>query len=141
MVKKSFKSLSIPTGTEICGKQLFHWVKKLENVETEHQEIEKFLPGITEKLSSLDREELLRRVVSLEFNRFLNDYRYGEDIISPVPEKGSDRSDRNESLHKINGKYTRLFINLGKTDGFYPEQLIELINKNTKGKKDPDREN
>ncbi len=76
-VKKPFKSLSIPTGTEICGKQLFHWTKKLENVETEHQEIEKFLPEIKEKLSGLDREELLRRVVSLEFNRFLDDYRSG----------------------------------------------------------------
>jgi ATP-dependent RNA helicase DeaD len=137
IVKKPFKPLSIPTGTEICGKQLFNWIRKLENVETEHQEIEKFLPEITEKLSGLDREELLRRVVSLEFNRFLNDYRYGEDIISPVPERGSARPERNESLHKINGRFTRLFINLGKSDGFYPEQLIDLINKNTRGKKIP----
>ncbi len=136
-VKKPFKSLPIPTGTEICGKQLFHWTRKLETVETEHQEIEKFLPLIEEKLSSLDREELLRRVVSLEFNRFLNDYRYGEDIISPVQEKGSIRSERGEPYRRGAGNYSRLFINLGKSDGFFPEQLIELINKNTTGKKIP----
>jgi ATP-dependent RNA helicase DeaD len=63
MVKKPFKAIPIPTGTEICGKQLFHWLNKLENVVTEHQEIERFLPEIKEKLAGLDREELLKRVV------------------------------------------------------------------------------
>jgi Superfamily II DNA and RNA helicases len=137
-VKKSFKSLPIPTGSEICSRQLLHWVKKLETVVTEHQEIDKFLPEIEEKLFQLDREELLKRVVSLQFDKFLDDYRYGEDIFSP---EGS----REESWEKgkrgpkgsSDAKYKRLFINLGKTDGFYPEQLIELVNKNTKGRKVP----
>ncbi len=133
--RKKFQLLPIPTGNEICGRQLFHWVKKLKNVETEHQEIERILPEITEKLSSLDREELIRRIVSLEFDRFLDDYRFGEDIISPVQERGNSYSERKERGQDV--KYTRLFINLGKSDGFYPEQLIELVNKNTPGKKIP----
>jgi len=139
MVKKPFKAIAIPTGSEICGKQLFNWVKKLDNVVTDHQEIEKFLPEIKEKLAGLDREELLKRVVALEFGRFLNDYRDGEDLISPVSEKESSfgRSRRRDSQEQYTGNYTRLFINLGKTDGFYPEQLIELVNQNTKGKKVP----
>ncbi|MEI6050790.1 MAG: DEAD/DEAH box helicase [Bacteroidota bacterium] len=139
MVKKPFKAIPIPTGSEICGRQLFNWVNKLENVVTEHQEIEKFLPDIKEKLAGLDREELLRRVVTLEFDRFLDDYRHGEDIIAPVSEKESSfgRSGRRDSREQYPGNYTRLFINLGKTDGFYPEQLIELVNSNTKGKKVP----
>ncbi len=139
MVKKPFKAIPIPTGSEICGKQLFNWVNKLENVETDHQEIEKFLPEIKEKLSELDREELLKRVVSLEFNRFLDDYRHGEDIISPVSERdeGFGRSGRRDSSRQYAGNYTRLFINLGKSDGFYPEQLIDLVNSNTKGRKVP----
>jgi ATP-dependent RNA helicase DeaD len=138
-VKKSFKSLKIPTGSEICGKQLFNWVNKLENVVTDHQEIEKFLPEIKEKLAGLDREELLKRVVSLEFDRFLDDYRHGEDLIDPVSEKESSfgRSGRREGREQYHGNYTRLFINLGKSDGFYPEQLIELVNSNTKGRKVP----
>jgi len=138
-VRKPFKALAIPTGSEICGKQLFNWVKKLENVITEHREIEKFLPEIKEKLSGLDREELLKRVVALEFDRFLDDYRHGEDLIAPVPEKegSSGRSGRRDFREPYPGEYTRLFINLGKTDGFYPEQLIELINQNTKGRKVP----
>jgi ATP-dependent RNA helicase DeaD len=139
MVKKPFKAIPIPTGTEICGKQLFHWLNKLESVVTEHQEIEKFLPEIKEKLAGFDREELLKRVVSLEFDRFLDDYRHGEDLIAPVPEKesGSGRSGRRDYREQYTGNYTRLFINLGKSDGFYPEQLIELVNTNTKGRKVP----
>lgn len=138
LVKKPFKAIQIPTGTEICGKQLFHWIKKLETVVTEHQEIEKFLPEITEKLSGLDREELLRRVVSLQFDRFLDDYRSGDEIFSPSDREDSFRgSDKKGFNREYSGNFKRLFINLGKTDGFYPEQLIDLVNKNTQGKKVP----
>ncbi len=149
-VKKTFTAIPIPTGSEICGKQLFNWVNKLEQVATDHKEIEKFLPEIKEKLASFDREELLRRVVTLEFDRFLDDYRQGGDLISPVSEKESSFSGRStgrsgeragrrdrDDREQYPGNYTRLFINLGKTDGFFPEQLIELVNSNTKGKKVP----
>jgi ATP-dependent RNA helicase DeaD len=138
-VKKSFRALKIPTGNEICGKQLFNWVSKLDHVVTDHQEIEKFLPEIKEKLAALDREELLKRVVSLEFDRFLDDYRHGEDLIDPVSDKDAtfSRSGKRSSNEQYPGNYTRLFINLGKSDGFFPEQLIELVNSNTRGKKVP----
>jgi ATP-dependent RNA helicase DeaD len=136
LVKRPFKAIKIPTGSEICGKQLFHWIKKLETVVTEHQEIEKFLPEITEKLSGLDREELLRRVVSLQFDRFLDDYRSGDEILSPIDRGDDNYRDRGKKgpMKEYSGNYKRLFINLGKTDGFYPEQLIELVNKNTQKK-------
>jgi ATP-dependent RNA helicase DeaD len=139
MVKKPFKVLPIPTGTEICGKQLFHWLNKLETVTTEHQEIEKFLPEIKEKLAGFDREELLKRVVSLQFDRFLDDYRNGEDIIDTISDRDNsfERPGRRVKREEYPGNYTRLFINLGKSDGFYPEQLIELVNTNTKGRKVP----
>jgi ATP-dependent RNA helicase DeaD len=144
LVKKKFKALSIPTGSEICGKQLFNWANKLLNPVAEHQEIEKFLPEIKEKFAGLDREELLRRVVTQEFDRFLDDYRHGEDLIDPVPEKDSGFRDsgfrdsgRKGRREEYPGNYKRLFINLGKSDGFYPEQLIEFVNSNTKGKKVP----
>lgn len=139
MVKKAFKAQPIPTGSEICGKQLFNWVSKLESVATDHQEIEKFLPEIKMKLAGLEREELLKRVVSLEFDRFLDDYRHGEDLIDPVPEKEMRhaRSDSKSYRENSRVKYTRLFINLGKSDGFYPEQLINLVNTSTRGRKIP----
>ena len=135
LIKKTVNPVRIPTGSEICGKQLFHWIKKLETVVTEHQEIEKFLPEIQIKLSGLDREELLRRVVSLQFDKFLDDYREGGDIIAPREEEDDfRRAGKKGARREFTGDYKRLFINLGKTDGFYPEQLIELVNKNTRGK-------
>lgn len=139
MLKKSFISLPVPTGSEICGKQLSNWVAKLEKVSTNHPEIEKFLPEINQKLEKLDREELLRRVVSLEFDRFLDDYRNEDDPVVTFTEKESrlNGSERKLSTQKYQGNYKRLFINLGKSDGFYPEQLIELVNTNTRGKKVP----
>lgn len=138
LIKRPFTAVQIPTGSDICGRQLFYWIKKLETVVTEHQEIERFLPEISERLSGLDREELMRRVVSLQFDKFLDDYRSGEEIFSPVErEEGTRGSDRKGSKREYTGSYKRLFINLGKNDGFYPEQLIELVNKNTHGKKVP----
>jgi ATP-dependent RNA helicase DeaD len=139
MLKKSFKSLPVPSGSEICGKQLFNWVDKLEKVSTFHQEIEKYLPEIKQKLEKLDREELLRRVVSLEFDRFLDDYRSGDDNVEIFTDKEIfyNRTERKSSRQKYQGNFKRLFINLGKSDGFYPEQLIELVNANTRGKKIP----
>jgi ATP-dependent RNA helicase DeaD len=139
LVKKSFKSMPIPTGSEICGKQLFNWISKLESVSTDHQEIEKFLPDIKLKLAGMDREEFIRRVVSLEFDRFLDDYRNGEDMSDIIAENDTsyERPGKRGSREKYSGNYTRLFINLGKSDGFYPEQLIELVNTNTKGRKVP----
>jgi len=139
LVRKPFKALTVPTGTEICGKQLFNWVGKLEKEATYHQEIEKFMPEIKEKLSGFDREELLRRIVTLEFDRFLDDYRSGEDIIEPVPEREdrSGRQGKRDRYERTGAKYSRLFINHGKSAGFYPEQLIELLNSNIPGRKVP----
>ena len=140
IIRKKLTAIPVPTGSEICGKHLSHWVKKVENVVTDHKQIEKLLPEIMEKLESIDKDDLIKRIVSLEFNRFLEDYRNDRDIETPQPEKHERRSDSRERFRDrdprdSDEKNTRLFINMGKTDGFYPEQLIELVNKNIPGRK------
>jgi len=141
LLKKTFTAVPVPSGSEICSKQLFHWVAKLDSVETDHKEIEKILPDIKKKLENLSREELLRKIVSLEFNRFLDDYRYTEEVINVVDEgekESWNRKDRQRDKYRSDkAKYSRLFINAGKNDGLSPEQLISQINSNTKGKKIP----
>lgn len=137
LVKKTFRLLQVPKGSEICANQLLNWVSRVESVATDHKEIENFLPEIKKRLEKLDREELLRRVVSLEFDRFLDDYRNGEDYIDAVSEKDGSREKFDRRKPRGEEKYARLFINLGKADGFFPEQLIDLVNSNTKGKKIP----
>jgi len=79
-VGKTFERKKVPTGKEICEKQLFHLVEKVENVEVEEKQIMEFLPVIFNKLSWLDREELIKRFVSVEFNRFLAYYKDATDI-------------------------------------------------------------
>ncbi len=79
-VGKPFERKKVPTGKEICEKQLFHLVEKVENVEIEEKQIMEFLPVIFNKLSWLDREELIKRFVSVEFNRFLAYYKDATDI-------------------------------------------------------------
>jgi ATP-dependent RNA helicase DeaD len=138
-IKKEFVPAKVPTGREICGKQLFHWVEKIENVTTDHKQIEAWLPDIRTRLEGLDKEELIHRVVALEFNRFLEDYRNSQDITEAVSETRNSRrddfSDTKDGM--VTAGYTRLFINLGKMDGMYPEQLIDLVNQSTPGKKVP----
>ncbi|NLV19985.1 MAG: DEAD/DEAH box helicase [Bacteroidetes bacterium] len=136
LIKKSFTALPIPTGSEICSKQLSNWVNRLENVATDHLEIEKFLPEIQERLSGLDRDELLKRIVSLEFDRFLDDYRNGENLTNPVPEINEryDKPGKKGSCNYNKSNFKRLFINLGKSDGLSPEQVIELINCTVRNK-------
>jgi superfamily II DNA/RNA helicase len=79
-VGKPFERKKVPTGKEICEKQLFHLVDKVENVEVEEERIKEFLPVIFNKISWLDREELIKRFVSVEFNRFLEYYKDSKDI-------------------------------------------------------------
>ena len=80
ITKKEFIRLRVPTGPEICKKQLFHLIDKMENVEVNEEQISQFLPQIVKKLDYLSKEELIRNFVSLEFNRFLNYYKDADDI-------------------------------------------------------------
>ena len=95
-VGKPFERKKVPTGKEICEKQLFHLVEKVENVEVEEKQIMEFLPVIFNKLSWLDREELIKRFVSVEFNRFLAYYKDAKDINVDHRKPDSTRSDRGD---------------------------------------------
>ncbi len=122
-LNKKFISMPIPSGKEICEKQLFHLVDKVERVEVDTVQVDSFLPKIYEKLEWMDRNELIQRFVSVEFNRFLDYYKSLPDLRSP-------KDDRNTESSSKSGRsiYTRYFINLGITDGLKPATLIGMIN-------------
>ena len=141
ILNKKFSVETLPTGQAICEQQLIKLVDDIEKVKVDEEEIEAFLPGIYRKLEWLSKEDLIKRVVSMEFNRFLDYYKNAPEIDQPsANEKGKDkkekkkgeRPERRERSRKAEKGYTRLFINLGKTDGFFPNQVIELINRNLK---------
>lgn len=136
IIKKKFEVSVLPSGQEICQQQLIKVIDDIEKVKVNEEEIETFLPGIYRKLDWLDKEDLIKRVVSLEFNRFLDYYKNASEIEQPKANekkseaKESRKGDKEKVGRKAEKGYTRLFLNLGKTDGFYTNQIIDLVNRN-----------
>lgn len=136
IIKKMFEVSVLPSGQEICQQQLIKVIDDIEKVKVNEEEIETFLPGIYRKLDWLDKEDLIKRVVSLEFNRFLDYYKNAPEIEQPKANekkseaKESRKGDKEKVGRKAEKGYTRLFLNLGKTDGFYTNQIIDLVNRN-----------
>ena len=136
IIKKKFEVSVLPSGQEICQQQLIKVIDDIEKVKVIEEEIETFSPGIYRKLDWLDKEDLIKRVVSLEFNRFLDYYKNAPEIEQPKANekkseaKESRKGDKEKVGRKAEKGYTRLFLNLGKTDGFYTNQIIDLVNRN-----------
>lgn len=140
IIKKKFEIGILPSGQAICEQQLIKVIDDIEKVKVDEEEIEAFLPNIYRKLEWLSKEDLIKRVVSMEFNRFLNYYKNAPEIEQPksndkkgeTKERKDRGTDREKTARKAEKGYTRLFLNLGKTDGFYANQIIELVNRNLK---------
>ena len=144
ILNRSFEQGEIPTGKEICEKQLFSLVDQIEKVKVNEDEIGPLMPSIYRKLDWLDKEDIIKRVISLEFNRLIDYYQEAGDIETPQQyERGSrERGERSDRRGNSGGSgrnaekgFTRLFINLGRMDGIRPPDIIGLVNDNLPGKK------
>jgi ATP-dependent RNA helicase DeaD len=132
-IKKQFKQCRIPSGVEICKKQLVSLVDVVTNVEVDHEQIDPLFAEISEKFGDLDREELIKKFVSLEFNRYLEYYKNAPDLNeSDVPKKkyGKKESVRRESVKHSDRKqkFASFVLNVGRRDGIMPQGLIGKIN-------------
>ena len=123
LLNKQFENKSIPQGKEICEKQLFHLIDKVEKVEIDKTNVEEFLPVIYKKLEWMDRTELIQRFVSIEFNRFLDYYKNLPEL--NIPSDGKNR--REKSKVESANNFSRFFINIGARDGLKPALLIGVI--------------
>ena len=143
-IGKTFEHLLVPTPQHIIEKQLYNLADRIERVKVNEDEIAPYLPGISRKLEWLSEEDLLKRVISLEFNRLLDYYKDAPDIdfIDSKPERKSktaktDRpandkeKDRRTAAHGME----RIYVNVGKRDGFFAGNLIELLNRQIQGKR------
>ncbi len=119
-LKTTFEKKNVPTGEEICKTQLFNLAEKIEKTEI-NDEVDQYLPEINSHLEHLSKEELIKKLVTVEFTRFHNYYKKMRDI-QPMDESG--RSDRGESS---NDGSTRYFINVGEKDGFDWMSLKDLL--------------
>ena len=152
VIGKQFEAGTLPEPREICTKQLYRVMDELERIEVDDNQIAPFLPEIYRKLEWLSKEDLLKRVVSREFGRFLSYYADAPEIVQPtVSERGDkhkrheggegrddsgsrrQRRERNAGPRKAEEGYRRLFINMGKRDNFYARESINLVNRYVKG--------
>ena len=117
IIKQKFEEKTIPSGIEICEIQLLHLANKIKDTEVDH-EIDNYLPAINNVLESLSKEELIKKMVSVEFNRFINYYKKTRDLSSQS--SGSDRRERDdrEPRENNNGGAVRYFVNIGSRDNF-----------------------
>ena len=148
LINKKFEKRNVPKGDVICEKQLFNFVDKIEKVKVNEEEIARLLPSIFRKLDWLDKEDIIKRVVSLEFNRLIDYYQAAQEIEEPsenrsrkdrdgsVPrERNSKKFDRDKGgARQAEKGYARIFINLGKTDGANPANLMGFVNDHVPGK-------
>jgi len=135
MIKKPFTRQQVPDGKSICKKQLFNLVDKVEQVQVDTAQIEPFLPVVLKKLSWLDRDELIKRFVSVEFNRFLAYYKNAPDLnVSLDYDKSSSGrgSVKGSKRSQSSMEFSKLYINLGTKNNLSPGKLIGLINERTK---------
>ena len=143
VIGKKFDAGVLPEPKEICTKQLYRVMDELEHTEVDENEIAPFLPEVYRKLEWLTKEDLVKRVVSREFGRFLRYYADAPQIEQPTeraakkdaaerPARGR-REKQSGGVRQAEPGYKRLFLNLGKRDNFYAREIINLVNRYVKG--------
>ena len=141
-IKKQFERGTLPTARDICAKQLWRVVDDIEREVVDEEQIAPFIDEVRSRLEWLDKDDIIKRVVSREFGRFLRYYAAAPDI-EVVSDKASGKTDRKKPRdgsraagdHAPEAGFTRIFITLGKVDGFYAREIIGLVNRRCEGPK------
>ncbi len=146
IIQKDFVDGTLPAAKDICSKQLFKVMDEILKVDVNEEEIEPFLKDINRHFEYIDKEDIIKKIISMTFNRFLEYYANAPEIEKPSGKRSdreserSSRSSRGERNRKAprtpEAGYKRLFINLGKDDGFYPGEVMQFINKNVHGRQE-----
>ena len=137
-IQKEFVPGTMPEPKEICAKQLYHVIDEIERVAVDEEEIAPFMEEVQKRWEWLDKDDLIRRVLSREFGRFLRYYANApeiEDVRSKDKGKPENHNKRKGEHRTAEEGYVRLFLNVGKIDGMYAREIIGLLNKNVKGDK------
>ncbi|MCI6118244.1 MAG: DEAD/DEAH box helicase [Prevotella sp.] len=147
-IGKAFVEGEIPSAKEICKKQLYKVMDQIVKTDVNDEEIDPFMKDIKRYFEFVDKEELIKKIVSMEFGKFLAYYADAPEIEKPTSksarqerkgERGGqrgERGDRKRGARKAESGYRRLFINLGKADGFYPGEVMQYINKHVEGRQE-----
>ena len=137
IVGRPIERAMIPTGKEVCEKQLFNHIDRIEHVDINREDIDDFLPVIFKKLEWMSREELLTRMVALNFNRFLDYYKDAVDLNVDEKDDRKDKKERKKERDRMDETMKRLYFGLGKNDHILPQKIIGKINDVTCSKNIP----
>ena len=135
-IGKQFEQGTIPSAEEICKKQLYKVMDQIVKADVDEEQIAPFMQDISRYFEYIDKDDLIKKIVSMEFGRFLAYYADAPEIEPVAKEKSKEKkpqSDRQKRANTAQRGFTRLFINLGKKDGFYPGELMQFLNKNVHG--------
>ena len=137
-IGKDFVEAEIPKPEEICKKQLYKVMDQIVKTDVDDEEIAPFMEDIARYFEYMDKEEIIKKIVSMEFGKFLSYYADAPEIEKPVVGKKEKQpqNDRQKRMNKAQPGYRRLFINLGKRDGFYPGVLMQTLNRYVGGRQE-----
>ncbi len=139
VIQKDFIEGSIPKPEEICKKQLYKVMDQIVKADVNEEEIEPFMNDINRYFEYIDKEDIIKKIVSMEFGKFLAYYADAPEILPPSASGKGEKGSRGSKKRQEGGKreprkaekgYRKLFINLGKTDGFYPGEVMQFLNRN-----------
>ena len=144
-IGKDFVDGTLPTPKEICTKQLYKAIDEIEKADVDEDEIAPFMEDINRHFEYVDKEDILKKIVSLEFGRFLKYYADAPEILKPTNDRATRNAEgrgkggtttRQRGPRKAEAGFKRLFINLGKNDGFYPGEVMQFINRHVDGRQE-----
>lgn len=137
-IGKAFEEGQIPSAEEICKKQLYKVMDQIVKADVDEEQIAPFMQDIDRYFEYVDKEDLIKKIVSMEFGKFLAYYAEAPEIEAVVPDKKEKKpqSDKQKLQNKAQKGYKRLFINLGKRDGFYPGELMQTLNRFVGGRQE-----
>lgn len=135
-IGKKFVEGVMPSAQEICKKQLYKVMDQIVKTDVNEEEIAPFMEDINRYFEYIDKEDLIKKIVSVEFGKFLAYYADAPEIGKVQVQGESRKDDARKRTRKAEEGYRRLFINLGKADGFYPGEIMQFINKHMKGRQE-----
>lgn len=143
-IGKDFVDGTLPTPEEICKKQLFKTMDDIMKTDVDDEQIAPYMEEINRQFEYIDKEDIIKKMVTITFGKFLDYYKNAPEIIKPDSRsakaaRGEGKADGNRRTRqngprKAEAGYRRLFVNLGKDDGFYPGEVMQFLNKCVPGR-------
>ena len=142
IIGKDFVDGELPSPEEICKKQLYKVMDDIMKTDVDEEQIEPYMKEIDRQFEYIDKEDIIKKMVTITFGRFLDYYKNAPQILKPSSKRNerSERAERGASgsrrPRKAEAGFRRLFINLGKQDGFYPGEIMQFMNHHIHGRQE-----